>query len=146
MTPGERGGSFLALLERATGPGDRWVMGVTALMVLFWLVGQDRKVGAEVWVHRDNRLLMTLDLAVPRTLEVVGRLGPVRIQVEEGRVRLLEYDSLRLIGTRTGWIQRQGEIAACVPCGIVLQIGDGGPDSTGNPDAPDPDALDGIAR
>ncbi|MBF0127809.1 MAG: NusG domain II-containing protein [Magnetococcales bacterium] len=111
----------LALLGRATTRGDRWLLGLTGPgIVAFGLVMA--APGSRATVFLDNHPLMTLALDRDATLEVAGRLGPVTIQVERGRIRLLEYDSPRMIGTRTGWIQGAGRTIACVPCGILVQV------------------------
>ena len=55
-----------------------------------------RPVGKQVVVYRDNRPVLTLSLSYDRSYEVDGALGPVTIQVEGARVRLLEYNSPRI--------------------------------------------------
>jgi hypothetical protein len=112
---------FVALLKQATGPADRWVMALSAF-VLIAVVVRPEGVGEQVNIHRDNQLLMTLTLNSDSITQVAGRLGDVKVEVKAGRARLLEYRSQRLIGTRTGWIKSSGEIAVCVPCGILIQI------------------------
>lgn len=123
--------------RRATTVADRWLVTGSGL-TLIWLMGATlAPPGSNVQIFRDNRLVLTLPLTHPRQQQVEGRLGPVEIQVEPGRARLLEHASPRMIGTRTGWVSHAGASAACVPCGIVLQV-------TGN--AAPPDALDAMSR
>ncbi|MBF0359178.1 MAG: NusG domain II-containing protein [Magnetococcales bacterium] len=133
---------FVELLKQATGPADRWVMVLSGL-VLIAVVARPEMVGKQVNIHRDNQLLMTLTLNSDSITQVAGRLGEVKVEVKAGRARLLEYRSQRLIGTRTGWIKNSGEIAVCVPCGILIQNnGKKSPEKTGSADK----LYDGIAR
>lgn len=119
-----------------TTPSDRWLMLISGLGLIALLFLNLSTPGRGVKIYRDNRLLMTLPLNVADQRRVEGRLGMVEIQVEEGRARLMEHASPRMIGARTGWISRTGATAACVPCGILLQI------SGGVVDAP----FDAISR
>lgn len=112
----------LPLLARATSRSDRVVMVVSGVVILALAVTRQSAPGERAVIYRDNRPVLTLSLDQDRKQEVSGRLGPVVIQVEQGRIRLLEYASPRLIGTRTGWIRDAGQTAACVPCGIVIQV------------------------
>lgn len=113
---------WLELFLRASTPTDRFVLGISAAGILSsgWLITSEP--GKRAVVFRDNRPVMTLALDQDRKQEVSGRLGPVIIQVEQGRVRLLEYQSPRMIGTRTGWIQGAGRATACVPCGVLVRV------------------------
>ncbi|MBF0342196.1 MAG: NusG domain II-containing protein [Magnetococcales bacterium] len=113
---------ILPLLAESTTPMDRLVMGISALGIVASAILTVSEPGRRVVVFRDNRPVLSLALDRDGKQEVAGRLGPVTIQVEQGRVRLLEYQSPRMIGTRTGWIQGAGRTAACVPCGIVLRV------------------------
>ena len=129
------------ILWRATTPADRWTMGLSALLIGgFAGYLALRPAGQQAVVQRDNQTVLTLALTQNQQVEVAGRLGPVAIQVQDGRVRLLEYASPRLIGTRTGWIVASGAMVACVPCGILIRV-EGG--NTGHPQT---DHFDGIAR
>jgi hypothetical protein len=134
---------FFSLVKQATGPADRWFMVISALALITYAWVSQAGVGEAVTIHRNNQPIMTLTLEKESTTEVEGRLGPVKIEIKNGRARLLEYNSLRLIGTRTGWIQDQGEIAVCVPCGILIQIQGGANPASQNRGRP---SYDGIAR
>ncbi|MBF0293861.1 MAG: NusG domain II-containing protein [Magnetococcales bacterium] len=110
------------LAVRATTPADRRTILTTALAIVALGVVMARMPGNRATVYRDNRPILALSMDRDLTTEVAGRLGPVKIQVEGGRIRLLEYDSPRMIGTRTGWIRDAGGTTACVPCGILIRV------------------------
>ncbi|MEG2858121.1 MAG: NusG domain II-containing protein, partial [Clostridia bacterium] len=44
------------------------------------------------------------------------------IEVNNGRIRILESDCPDKICVKTGWISRGGQTIACVPLGIVITI------------------------
>ncbi|MBF0178431.1 MAG: NusG domain II-containing protein [Magnetococcales bacterium] len=117
------------LALRATNTTDRWVILISALAIAALMVAMMRMPGNRATVYRDNQPILTVAMDRDLTTEVTGRLGPVRIQVEGGRIRLLEYDSPRMIGTRTGWIRDAGGTTACVPCGILIRV-EGEPEGT----------------
>ncbi|MEO5363288.1 MAG: NusG domain II-containing protein [Magnetococcus sp. DMHC-8] len=129
------------LLRRATNRADRQVMVGSLLMIVGLAIYLFlRPAGQQAVVQRDDQTVLTLSLSHDQQQEVAGRLGPVVIQVQGGRVRLLEYASPRLIGTRSGWIASAGAMVACVPCGILVRVaGEEAPQSS-------PDHFDGIAR
>ncbi|MBF0272295.1 MAG: NusG domain II-containing protein [Magnetococcales bacterium] len=127
------------LLLRASTPADRLVMGVSALGIVVSGVMTTGEPGRKAVVFRDNQPVMTLPLDQDFKKEIPGRLGPVTIQVEQGRVRLLEYHSPRMIGTRTGWIQGAGRTTACVPCGVLVRVEGPGP-------APTQNEFDGVSE
>lgn len=137
------------LMWRATTIADRWLIVSTALLIssAAWHLAT-RPAGQRAVVHRDNHPVLTLSLANNQKTQVEGRLGPVAIQVQDGQIRLLEYASPRMIGTRSGWISASGAILACIPCGILIQVegqveSQVGKDRT-NQSGTEP--FDGIAR
>ncbi|MBF0159713.1 MAG: NusG domain II-containing protein [Magnetococcales bacterium] len=116
---------------------DRWIMGVTALMIAGLLLRPwyGLPQGHYVEVLHDNQLVLTLPLQQDSRHQVAGNLGPVAIEVRGGRARLLEYRSPRLIGTYTGWIEHHNAVAVCVPCGVLIRVRatDGQPVPSGVP-------------
>ena len=114
----------LTLLLRATNPADRLVAVLSGLAII--LLGSTQLIspppGGIARIYRNNQPLMTLPLNQNRQLQIDGKLGAVTIEVAANQIRLLEYASPRMIGTRSGWIGNTGEITTCVPCGILIEI------------------------
>ncbi len=129
------------VLWRATTRADRWVMALSLLLIggLASYLAL-RPAGQQAVIQRDNQTVLTLSLTRDQQTEVEGHLGPVVIQIKEGRVRLLEYASPRMIGTRSGWIAQSGAMVACVPCGILIRVTGGQADHSSD------NHYDGIAR
>lgn len=75
-------------------------------------------------------LIVELAEAAPAThvlsnygvLPVVGPLGVSEIEIGPQGVRVLSAPCVHKICMRQGWLQRAGDVAACVPNGLVLKI------------------------
>ncbi|MEO5365006.1 MAG: NusG domain II-containing protein [Magnetococcus sp. WYHC-3] len=136
-------GSLVRQFRRATTAADRWLLGGSALLLLWWISAPRPPPGDLLLVHSPLAAPQWLPLTPPREVTVAGRLGPVIIQLEPGRARLREFASARLIGTRTGWITHRGQMAACVPCGVMIQLPGAVGDAAGGET---PDAFDALAQ
>ena len=55
-------------------------------------------------------------------LPVAGSLGVSEIEIGPKGVRVLSAPCVHKICMRQGWLQRAGDVTACVPNGIVLKI------------------------
>lgn len=71
-------------------------------------------------VHRGNGVVERLDLNVDRVLDLPD--DGVRIEVREGRVRILESDCPQQICVTTRWIRHPRQVIACVPNQILITI------------------------
>ncbi|MBF0347823.1 MAG: NusG domain II-containing protein [Magnetococcales bacterium] len=135
--------NWLAGWRQCTNATDRWMAFVTALGILVPCLWTLRGQSDGMVVIRDA---LSHEIVWPlrrdTVMEVAGRLGPVRVEVRDHRVRLLEYQSPRLVGTMIGWIARPGQLTACIPCGVVIQIKGQGKDDPSST----PDHYDGIIR
>ncbi|MBF0423612.1 MAG: NusG domain II-containing protein [Magnetococcales bacterium] len=122
---------------------DRWLALICALLVIGACIGTLGNSGEEIVVIHDAQAQEKLwPLNRNLLLSVEGKLGPVQVEVNDRRVRLLEYRSPRLVGTMTGWINRTGQVTACIPCGVVIQIKGRGAGTM----TPSHEAYDGIIR
>ena len=78
--------------------------------------------------------IVTAPAAAPQTLpldtdtvtEVAGRLGPSVLEVRDGRVRFTDSPCVGRLCVHSGWLDRSGQVAACLPNGVVVEVG-GGP-------------------
>ena len=60
-------------------------------------------------------------------LPVVGPLGVSEIEIGPKGVRVISAPCVHKICMRQGWLQRAGDVAACVPNGLVLRIAGAAP-------------------
>jgi hypothetical protein len=105
-------------------PADAIVIALAALLVgMAW---------ASLWVSRgpaeyaaitapgapDRRV----DLSTDATLQVRGRLGDSHVEVRGGQVRFLDSPCVGRYCVHAGWLSRAGQVAACLPNGIVIEL------------------------
>nr|CRH07831.1 conserved exported protein of unknown function [Candidatus Magnetococcus massalia] len=110
-------------LLQATSWTDRWIVVVGLFSVVLLLTMPLSAMGQMVEIYLHNQKVATLPLDQQHRQQVVGNLGPVTIEIDpEQGARLQEFESPRMVGVRQGWIQRGGEMAICVPCGVFIRI------------------------
>ena len=116
-----------ALLGRMTGL-DRLIV-VTLLLTVFasfFLLGALPQ-GERVLVERDGRLLFSAPLAENRVVDLEGPLGRTRLEIRDGRARILASPCPTKACIGMGAITRRGELLACVPNELLVRIaGEGG--------------------
>ena len=60
-------------------------------------------------------------------LPVTGSLGMSEIEIGPKGARVISAPCVHKICMRQGWLQRAGDVAACVPNGLVLRIAGAAP-------------------
>ena len=73
-------------------------------------------------VQAGNAAPVETPLAADRTLHVHGPLGDSVIEVSRGRARFISSPCAGQACVHSGWLQTAGEVAACLPNRISLQI------------------------
>ena len=71
-------------------------------------------------VHHGDGVLKRLDLDVDKVLELPD--DGIRIEVQGGRVRILESDCPQQICVTTRWIRHPRQVIVCVPNQILITI------------------------
>ena len=66
-----------------------------------------------------------LELATDAVVEIEGRLGASTIEVRAGRVRFTDSPCVGRQCIHAGWLSRSGQVAACLPNGVVVEVGGG---------------------
>jgi len=72
----------------------------------------------EAYVYQEGKLLehMRLD----KDQEVI--LGRMLLEIKGGRIRVRESDCPRKICVNTGWIKTPGQVIACVPNKVLVEM------------------------
>ena len=60
-------------------------------------------------------------------LPVVGPLGVSEIEISSKGARVISAPCVHKICMRQGWMQRAGDVTACVPNGLVLRVAGNAP-------------------
>ncbi len=55
-------------------------------------------------------------------MEFLFHDGAIKIVAQKGRIRFVKSDGPDLVCVNTGWIQKPGKIAACVPNRLLIKL------------------------
>jgi hypothetical protein len=103
-------------------PGDWLVLAAgLALLVALWMRGAGQ-AGDQVIITQEGRVFLHTSLRLNRLVEVPGPLGTTRVEIRDGRVRVLADPSPRQLCVRQGWIGA-GEAALCLPNRVSVERG-----------------------
>lgn len=75
-------------------------------------------------IRYDGNLIKTIYLDEPQTFSV-DPLPQVIFEVKDGSVAFIHSDCPDQICVHTGWLNRSGQFAACLPNKVTLQINSG---------------------
>lgn len=103
-----------------------------ALCLVFFLPGSG-KTGGTANVFVEGELVWSVDLAAvtePLTYEVKTPYGTNVLQVEKGRIRVLDADCKDRVCVESGWRSAGGAPIVCLPHKLVVTI-----DTNGDVDA-----------
>lgn len=76
-------------------------------------------------IYQDGCLLYQIDLREDRTVTLPE--GAVRVVVHDGSVRVVEADCPKHVCIHTGAIRLPGQVIACVPNKVLIEIKSAGP-------------------
>ena len=104
--------------------GDWMLLALGGVLVLglaraFWHGGS----GDRLLVTSGGKLFANVSLQRNQTLLVPGPLGISEVRIESGRARVARDPSPRQICVRQGWLAHPGEMAACLPNQVTIEIG-----------------------
>ncbi|PID58323.1 hypothetical protein CSB45_04450 [candidate division KSB3 bacterium] len=104
--------------------GDKIVIAVLLSISLagFPLLSRVGKTGNTVQIEVNGTHSALLSLAENQTLAVPGPLGETLLTIHDGHVHVTESPCRNKICIHSGRISRSGEIIACVPNKVVIQI------------------------
>jgi hypothetical protein len=105
-------------------PGDFLVLAIAAAIVgasygAFW---SDRTAGDRAVVSVGRETVARLALTDAGRFTVEGILGESVLEVRDGRVRFVDSPCPGRYCIHTGWISLTGQVAACLPNGVVVEV------------------------
>ena len=104
--------------------GD-WLVLVLALALVAVLSGRywgESGPAATVRIAAAGQADIELPLSAERRLTVHGPLGDSVIEIKDGRVRFVSSPCRGQQCVHTGWLARAGELAACLPNRITVNV------------------------
>lgn len=77
-------------------------------------------------VYYDNKIILKIDLnnTNKQEYEVEGLNGKIKIESQEGKVRVIEENSPKHLCSKQGYISKGYETIICLPNKIVIKIED----------------------
>jgi hypothetical protein len=113
-------------MKRTPGltPADKIVIVVSVSLVVasYVFANATNATGTSIVVQIDGRTVYKASLGEPRTFDVQGALGPVTVEIRDGKAAITHSDCPNHICVRTGWRSKSGEIIVCVPNKTVVRI------------------------
>ena len=108
------------LTVAALRPGDWLILALgLALLATLWT----RQVGSQegrVIIRMNGKVFQEVSLRLNRTIEVPGPLGPSRVEIMDGKVRVAADPSPRQLCVRQGWIPAGGAVI-CLPNRVSVE-------------------------
>jgi len=101
------------------------VIALLAVSFSFYLTWQPATPGETVSIYQGDHLYQRHSIHEHVTLHVPGKLGDSVIQIENGHARFEDSPCQSKFCVHSGWLQQSGDIIACLPNGISLQISGG---------------------
>jgi hypothetical protein len=108
-------------------PADAVVVALAALLVgaawaALWSRGGPAEFAEITTSPASSGGPVVLELGRDATVEVAGRMGPSRIEVRDGRARFADSPCVGRLCVHAGWLSRSGQVAACLPNGVILEV------------------------
>ena len=107
-----------------------------SIAAILWNWSGDSKSSKQagmVAVHQGGKVLEKVGLEKDKIIVLPN--GEMKIEVKESKVRVAWSDCPKQLCVKTGWIKTTGEVIACVPNKILIEI-----------EATDSPALDAVVR
>jgi hypothetical protein len=93
--------------------------GVGASYGAFWA---SRGAGHSASITVGRQVVEQVALDTDRELTVQGAIGVSHLTVHDGRIRFTESPCPGRYCIHAGWLSHTGQVAACLPNGIVVEI------------------------
>lgn len=106
--------------------GDFYIVGMIIILAVFSIMifAFADYDGAKAVVMRHGSVMYEIDLGSVTErieLETISTFNEV-IVVEDGKIRFEKSECPDQVCVRTGWISRPGQVAVCLPAGIIIKI------------------------
>lgn len=90
-----------------------------------FFTSSDQLFPAQATITVEGKVFQTIDLdpvGGKQMVQIAGRLGPATVEVEGGKIRMLEATCPEQICVKQSWIQSPGSTIVCLPGEIIIHI------------------------
>ncbi len=98
------------------------VLALLTFCALVFVVLGLRSPGQSVQVRQNQGTVFNAPLAEDRSVELQGPLGVTRLEIANGKARIVSSPCPYKVCIGMGEIHREGEIVACVPNRLLVQV------------------------
>jgi hypothetical protein len=104
-----------------------------SVVALLFISGKSSQAGASALLYCDGRLTGSYDLSHDQVVTQLAGEHEIRLEINAGRIRIVDSDCPRQICKHAGWISGQNQTIVCVPNKTLIEIkglaGSGGLDA-----------------
>lgn len=90
--------------------------------LFFTIVYFNFNINKKILVVINQGVESNYDLFVNKTIEVNGKIGVVKIEIRDGKARIIESNCKEKLCIKRGWISNVGEYSACLPNQVFIII------------------------
>lgn len=92
---------------------------ISILFIIYFLNSKKANIA---YVYYENDLILTINLSINQIYEVNGENGPVKIEVLNNQIRVIEENSPRHLCSKQGFISNAGQSIICLPNKIIIEL------------------------
>ena len=101
------------------------VFAAAMLPVLYVGLWSSDKPAHFIKISNSQRVVEQKSLATDQQFAVAGNLGQSTLEVKQGKVRFVDSPCRAKVCIHSGWIHTRGQILACVPNGVLVELSGG---------------------
>ncbi len=94
---------------------------ISAISIYLIFLGLSGPKGKKVEIVTPSNIYY-YNLEINNTITVEGKLGQVKIEIYQGKIRMIENKSPRKLGVKMGWIDIPGLSIICLPSRVSATI------------------------
>jgi len=92
------------------------------IFFLFFIFFLPKKQGEKVIISVDKTINFVYPLNQNKEIIVNGKIGPAKVEIRDGKVRILNSPCPLKICENKGWISKKGDFIICVPNRVIIKI------------------------
>lgn len=104
---------------------DLKLIGILIIFFILIFIGFkifEKKGSKQAIVYYEDKIVLRIDLDINSKYEVDGYNGKVKLEVKDGKIRVLEENSPIHLCSKQGYISKSYETIVCLPNKITIKI------------------------
>lgn len=96
------------------------ILTITFLLFIYYFA--NKQPANQALVYHNSELILTIDLSIDATYEVMGDNGPVIIRVLKNQIKVEQENSPYHLCSKQGYISEANETIICLPNRIIIEL------------------------